>query len=107
MEQIINLNIEKNFKIGINFVLFLFIILTISTLVTLRYTSMKNNHNYIKYFDGVYSDFIKYILIELFIILIESMNTGHFVLSESLGRLAAVQAALLIFSAIKLKFKFK
>lgn len=101
MDKIVILNIENERKYLINFGLVVFIVGTITFLVTLRISYYKNDENYKKYFKGVYHDFLKYLLIESFLIIIEAINTGNFILVNSLARLAVVQAALLVFSAIK------
>jgi len=101
MNSIIELNIENQNKYLINLGLIIFIVGTVALLVTLKFTLYKNDEKYKEYFKGVYHDFVKYLLIEGFLIIIETINTGKFVLVHSLGRLAVVQAALLVFSGIK------
>jgi len=101
MDKLITINIDNQNKYLINFGLIIFIVGTISLLVTLRMSIYKEDEKYKKYFKGVYHDFVKYLLIEGFLITLEVINKGSFLLVNSLARLAVIQAALLIFSGIK------
>ena len=101
MDKLITLNIDNQNKYFINFGLIIFIVGTISLLVTLRMTIYKDDEKYKKYFMGVYYDFVKYLLIEGFLITLEIINKGSFLLVNSLARVAVIQAALLVFSGIK------
>ena len=93
--------INDDFKNVVNIGLAVFIIVTILILTYLKNYIYKDSESYKKYYVGVYHDFVKYILIEFFYIFIETVHTGTISITNSLGRLAGVQVALLIFSAIK------
>ena len=97
----IKIDLQYNFRLWLNIGLVIFIITTITTLITLKFTVFKKSKEYKKYFNNVYYDLVKYLLIEFFLISIEAINTGNVVVTDSLGRIAAVHCALLVFSAIK------
>ena len=101
MINYIQFYIEDNFKNLINIGLVVFILTIIFFLTTLKNTTYKKSVAYQKYYISVYHDFIKFVLIEFFLIALESFNTGKIIITNSLGRLAVIQVALLIFSAIK------
>lgn len=101
MGNYIEFYIGTDFKNLINIGLAVFIITTIFLLTTLKNTTYKDSVAYQKYYVSVYHDFVKYVLIEFFLIALESFNTGTIIITNSLGRMAVIQAALLVFSAIK------
>ena len=87
----------------INIGLTIFILVTFTILLILRYTKFKDDKKYKEYFIQVYQDFVKFLLIELVFTTIETINTGKFQISQSLKRLAVVQSALIIYNLIKPK----
>ena len=101
MENYIKFYVGTDFKNLINIGLAIFIISTIFILTSLKNTKYKDSESFKKYYISVYHDFVKYLLIEFFLIALESFNAGTLIITDSIGRIAVIQAALLIFSAIK------
>ena len=95
------LNIKENSKIHFNIFLICFIIIANVVLVTRRWTSEKNNKEYIKYYNELYHDFLKYLIIESALVVSEAIETNKFNFTSSVSRIAIVLIALLIFHSIK------
>ena len=95
------LNIEENSKIHFNLFLIIFIIIANIILITLRYTTQKDNKDYINYYNNLYYDLIKYLLVESAIIVSDAIETNKFNLTSSLARVSIVLIALLIFHSVK------
>jgi len=100
---IVKVELDSFQKWLLNLGILIFIVSIISLLTTLKYTIYKDNKQYVEFFISVYHDFIKYLLIESFIIFNEVVNSGKFNLQASLGRIALIQLSLLIFHSIKRK----
>jgi len=101
MGNYLKIDLQYNFRLWINLGLVIFIATTIITLAVLKFTVYKHSEEYQKYYSSVYHDFVKYMLIEFFLVSIEAINTGNVIVTDSLGRIAVIQAALLVFSGIK------
>jgi len=101
MFKIINLEIEEHAKeiiipfIGLT-VIFISLILTI-----FKFTIKKKDKNYKKYYNGLYYDLTKYLFIEGFLVIFESIENGKYNVSNSIGRIGAVHLGLIIFYAVK------
>ena len=72
-------------------------------LVTKRWTTEKENKVYIKYYNGLYHDFLKYLIIESALTISSAVENNKFNISNSLSRIAIVLIGLLIFHSIKNK----
>jgi len=88
-------------KYLIDISLVIFTLGTFSILLTLKNTKFKDDKKYEEYFILVYQDFVKYLLIEIVFISIETINTGKCQFLPSLKRLAVVQTALIMYNYIK------
>jgi len=97
----------ENAKEGINVTIILSVLLTLIILVTLKYTSKKNDKDFKDLVFGLYYDFVKYIFIEGFLIFFESMEHGHINILSSIARIGAVHSGLLLFYALKKPFGLK
>ena len=97
----VQIDLLKIDKYNLNIILFIGIILTSVILVTLRFTKYKDKKKYKKFFNHFYYDFVKYLLIESFLVTFESINEGKYYLTSALGRISIVQFALLIFHIFK------
>jgi len=101
MFKVINLEIEEHAKeIIIPFIGFAVIFISI-ILTILKFTVKKKDKEYKKYYNGIYYDLTKYLFIEGFLILFETIDNGKFNISNSIGRIGAVHLGLLIFYALK------
>lgn len=72
-------------------------------LVTKRWTTEKENKVYIKYYNGLYHDFLKYLIIESALTISSVVENNKFNIINSLSRIAIVLIGLLIFHSIKNK----
>ena len=97
----ISLNIKENSKLYFNFFLICFIIIANIILVTKRWTSDKKNEYYIKYYNALYHDFLKYLIIELALTINSAIEKNKLNITGSLARISIVLIALLIFHSIK------
>jgi len=97
----ISLNIKENSKLYFNFFLICFIILANIVLVTKRWTSEKKNKCYIKYYNALYHDFLKYLFVEFAIAINNAIENNKFNITSSLSRIAIVLTALLFFHSFK------
>ena len=79
------------------------VLININLLVRRFYTD-KNNKAFFDYFKEIYSDFIKYLCIELGIAASRYIERGEFILIASLSRISIVMLALLIYHEIKYNF---
>jgi hypothetical protein len=69
-----------------------------------KFLTDKNNKAFLEYFKEIYSDFIKYLCIELGISASEYIEKGEFSLIGSLARISIVMLALLVYHEIKYNF---
>ena len=99
--QKILLNIEENQTFYIKSSLILFIVISNIVLITLRNTSKKNDKEYRDFFNELYHDFLKYLFIEIALIVSEIMETRKINLLSSLTRVSIILSALLIFHLTK------
>jgi hypothetical protein len=107
MFKIINLEIEEHAKeIIIPFIGFTVIIIHL-ILTIVRFTFKKRDKKYKKYYNRLFYDLIKYLFIEVFLILFETIESGKYNVSNSIGRIGAVHLGLIVFYAIKGPFKLK
>jgi hypothetical protein len=101
IDKEVQIDLPKIDKYYLNIILFIGIFLTSLILVTLRFTKYKDDEKYKHFFDDFYHDFVKYLLIEGFLVIFESINAGKYHLTSALGRISIVQVALLIFHIFK------
>jgi hypothetical protein len=77
------------------------IVLININLLVRKFLTDKNNKAFLEYFKEIYSDFIKYLCIELGIAASRYIERGDFSLIGSLSRISIVMLALLIYHEIK------
>jgi len=77
------------------------IVLININLLVRKFLTDKNNKAFLDYFKEIYSDFIKYLCIELGIAASRYIERGDFSLIASLSRISIVMLALLIYHEIK------
>jgi hypothetical protein len=95
------LNIEEHHTFYIKTSLILFIVISNIVLITLRNTSKINDKEYKDFFNELYHDFLKYIFIEIALVVSEIMESRKINLLSSLARISIVLSALLIFHLTK------
>jgi hypothetical protein len=95
------LNIEENHTFYIKTSLILFIVISNIVLITLRNTSKINDKEYKDFFNELYHDFLKYLFIEIALVVSEIMESRKINLLSSLARISIVLSSLLIFHLTK------
>jgi hypothetical protein len=80
------------------------IVLINVNLIVRKFLTDKNNKAFLEYFKEIYSDFIKYLCIELGIAASHYIEMGEFSLIGSLARISIVMLALLVYHEIKYNF---
>jgi hypothetical protein len=94
-------NFNEETRLNINIYLLYFIIIANVVLVTRRWTSEKGNKTFIKYYNELYHDFLKYLLIEIAIIGCDAIEENRINISYSVARVSIILSALLVFHNIK------
>lgn len=95
-----------DFKLGfekenIYMVIILTVILSILIIGFYRYTYKIGSKNYIKLYQSIVLDTIKYIFIEGFIILFESIEQEKINIFNSIARISSVHLGILLYYTIK------
>jgi len=93
----IYLNLDENNKLNINFGLILIILTINAYYVYQRFVKNKYDKKFIKFYKDLYYDFLKYLFIESAIILSELIESNTINFTRSLGRIAFVHIALVLF----------
>jgi hypothetical protein len=96
------LNSTEKYWIDISLIIII-VLININLLVRKLLTD-KNNKAFLDYFKEIYSDFIKYLCIELGIAASHYIQMGEFSLIGSLSRISIVMLALLTYHEIKYNF---
>ena len=94
-------DLTQNQKYLVNLSLIILIITIIIYFIVKKYTSEKMNKEYNTFFKGIYSDFIKYLCIEIGLTVSDYIESGNFILLTSLSRISVVLIALVIYHEIK------
>ena len=97
----IHLNLHESHKLTINIVLILFILGVNTYFVIERFVIKKHDPEFIQFYKDLYHDFLKYLFIESAVIISEVLETNTFNITASLGRIAFVHTALVIFHKTK------
>jgi hypothetical protein len=93
----IYVNLDENHKLNINLGLII-IILTINGYYAYqRFVTKKNDEKFIKFYKDLYYDFLRFLFIEFGIIISELIDSNKFNITRSLGRIAFVHIALVLF----------
>ena len=103
LNSYIALNIEEHAKFYINMFLFAFIFIANLVLIIKRNTN-KDDKEFIEFFNDLYHDLLKYLIIETALVVSEAIEANEFNISKSLARVSIVLIALIIFHNIKGKF---
>lgn len=93
----INVNLGEHHKLNINLGLIIIILFINGYYVYQRFVTKKHDHEFIEFYKDLYHDFLKYIFIESAIILSELVESNTINITRSLGRIAFVHIALVLF----------
>jgi hypothetical protein len=96
----ISLNITEHSKFYINMLLFSFIFIVNLVLIIKRNTN-KDDKKFIAFYNELYYDLLKYLIIELALFISETIEHSQFHISKSLARISIVLISLLIFHSVK------
>jgi hypothetical protein len=99
----IMLNIDADSKLYFNIYLILFIVISNIILLSKRWIFDKKNEDYIQFYNDLYYDLFKYLIIESALILTETIENNKINVTSSLARVSVVLIALIIFHYIKCK----
>jgi len=97
----IDLNIKENQETIISLTFIVIILIANFFLVAKRWGSEKNNKKYINFYNKLYHDFLKYLCIEIALVIAETIEKKSFRFISSLARISVVLLSLLFFHSIK------
>ena len=100
LNSYISLNITEHSKFYINMFLFSFIFIANLVLIIKRNTN-KDDKKFIAFYNDLYYDLLKYLIIESALFISESIEHNQFNISKSLARISIVLISLLIFHNVK------
>jgi hypothetical protein len=98
------LNIEEHSKLYFNIFLISFIVIAHIVLLTKRYTIDEKDKKYIKFYNDLYYDLLKYSIIEIALVAGETIQNNKINITTSLARVSIVLISLIIFHSIKGNF---
>jgi len=96
-----NFTLEEESKENIKIYLILTVIITVIILGFLKVTYKRHDKSYKRLYKSIILDTIKYIFIEGFLILFESMEHQKINILSSISRISAVHFGLLLYYIIK------
>jgi hypothetical protein len=97
----IAINIKENQETLISLTFIVIILIANVSLVAKRWGPEKNNKEYIHFYDELYHDFLKYLCIEIALVVAETIEKKSFRFISSLARISIVLLSLLFFHSIK------
>ena len=100
LNSYISLNITEHSKFYINIFLFSFIFIANIVLIHKRNTN-KDDKKFITFFNDLYYDLLKYLIIETALTTMEAIEHNQFNISKSLARISIVLISLIIFHNVK------
>jgi len=98
------LNIQEHEKLYFNIFLISFIVLANIILIAKRYTINEKDKKYIKFYNELYHDLVKYSIIEFALVVGETVENNKINVTSSLARVSIVLISLIIFHSIKENF---
>ena len=97
----IHVGLEKTHKLNIHLSLIILILCINAYFVIQRFVIKRDDPKFIQLYKDIYHDFLKYLFIETAVILTEFVNTNTINIANSIGRIAFIHIALVVFHNVK------